>query len=222
MKKIVLGLGAAALLAAGGVAYAQAGHGEGHGDGQRDHMAKIDTNGDGQITRAEMMAGVDAMFAMRDANKDGKIDKADREAMREQRRAAMWQKLDGDGNNSVSKAEWDAAHAARMANREEMRAKHKGMRAEAGKDGKRGEGMRRGGQRGKMGGKMGGHKGGGMGMMAMADTNKDQAVTLAEARAAATKHFDMLDTDKNGVATKAEMQAMHAKHKAERKARPGS
>lgn len=218
MKKIVLGLGAAALLAAGGAAFAQAGQ----GDGQRGHMAQIDTNGDGQITRAEMMTGVDAMFAKRDANNDGKIDQADRQAMRDQRRGEMWQKLDADGNNSVSKAEWDAAHAARMANREQMRAQHQGMRAEAGKDGKPGKGMRRGGQRGKMDGKMGGHKGGGMNMLRMADTNNDGAVTLAEARAAATKHFDMLDADKNGVATKAEMQAMHAKNKAERKARRGN
>lgn len=215
MKKIVLGLGAAALLASGGIAFAQAGHGEGHGDGQRGHMAKIDTNNDGQITRAEMMAGVDAMFAKRDVNKDGKIDKADRAAMQTQRRAKMWDRLDANKDGSVSKAEWEAAHSARMAEREKMRAEHKGMRAEAGKDGKR-EGMR--GGHGKMGGKMGGRKGG-MGMMGMADTNKDQAVTLAEARAAAAKHFDMLDTDKNGVVTKAEMDAMRAKHMAERKAR---
>lgn len=215
MKKIVLGLGAAALLASGGIAFAQAGHGEGHGDGQRDHMAKIDTNNDGQITRAEMTAGVDAMFAKRDVNKDGKIDKADRAAMRAQMRAKMWDRLDANKDGSVSKSEWEAAHTAGMA-------EHKDMRAEAGKDGKHGDGMRGGGH-GKMGGKMGGmmagKMGGGMDMMAMADTNKDQAVTLVEARAAAAKHFDMLDTDKNGVVTKAEMDAMRAKHMAERKAR---
>lgn len=218
MKKIVMGLGAAALLASGGIAYAQAGH----GDGARGHMAKVDANNDGQITRAEMMASVDTMFAHGDVNKDGKIDKADRAAMQTQMRAKKWDALDANKDGSISRAEWDAAHAARMAKREQMRAEHKSMRAEAGNDGEHAMGKRRGGHRGMMaghGGKMGGHRGGGMGMLGMADANKDQAVTLAEARAAAAQHFDMLDTDKNGVATKAEMDAMRAKHMAERKAR---
>jgi Ca2+-binding EF-hand superfamily protein len=213
MKKIVMGLGAAALLASGGVAYAQAGHGEGHGAMQGGHMAKIDANNDGQITRAEMVAGAEAMFAKRDANRDGKIDKSDREATRAQRRAAMWQTLDADGNGSISKAEWDAAHAARLAKREQMRAQRQATGAAAGARGKHRSG---GGHHGRMGGRTGG---GGMGMMGMADANHDQTVTLAEARAAAGKHFDMLDTDKNGVVTKAEMDAMRAKHRAERKAR---
>ncbi len=215
MKKIVMGLGAAALLATGGIAYAQAGH----GDGARGHMAKVDANGDGQITRAEMMASVDTMFAKGDANKDGKIDKADRAAMQMQKRARMWDSLDANKDGSISRAEWDAAHAARMAKREQMRAEHKAKRAEAGKDGDRAKGKRRGGHRGEMGGMMHGHRGGGMAMLGMADANKDQAVTLAEARAAAAQHFDMLDTDRNGVVTKAEMDAMRAKHMAERKAR---
>jgi len=52
MNKIVLGLGAATLIASAGVAVAQ----DRQAGGERGHMAKIDSNGDGQITRAEMLA----------------------------------------------------------------------------------------------------------------------------------------------------------------------
>ncbi len=181
----------------------------------RGAMAKIDADNDGQITRAEMMAGVDAMFAKRDVNNDGKIDQADRAAMGEQRRAAMWQKLDADGNGSIDKAEWDAAHAARIANREQRKDKRQAMRAQ-GKGGEMAmrDRMMRHGMKAK--------RAQGMMRLGQADTNNDQAVTLAEARALASKHFDMLDADKNGVATKAEIQAMHARHKAERKPARGN
>lgn len=211
MKKVVLGLGAAALLASGGIVFAQAGHGE----GPRGHMAKIDANNDGQITRAEMMASVEARFAKGDANGDGRLDKTDRAAMGEQRRAAMWQKLDSDSNGSVSKAEWDAAHTLRMADREERKDKRQAMRAQ-GKGGEmamRGRMMRHG---------MKAKRAHGMMRLSQADTNNDQVVTLAEARTLATKHFDMLDADKNGVATKAEMEAMRAKHRTEPKTARGN
>jgi len=209
MNKIVLGLGAATLIASAGVAVAQ----DRQAGGERGHMAKIDSNGDGQITRAEMLAGVDAMFARGDVNQDGKLDKADREARRAAMKAKMWDRLDADNDGSVSKAEYDAAGAERAAKRAARMAEMKERRAERGAEAGARDGERRSGHRmhrGKRGGMA-------MGMLRQADSNGDQAITLAEARAAAAKHFDMIDADRNGVATKQEMQAMHAAHKAERK-----
>lgn len=44
------------------------------------HMADIDTNHDGWITRQEASAGADRMFADLDTNHDGKLDDSDRQA----------------------------------------------------------------------------------------------------------------------------------------------
>ncbi|MFN3834283.1 MAG: hypothetical protein ACK4NO_00130 [Glycocaulis sp.] len=49
-----------------------------------DHLARIDANNDGVITRAEFLAHRSAMFERMDANNDGVINAADRELMREQ------------------------------------------------------------------------------------------------------------------------------------------
>lgn len=67
-------------------------HHRGHGD----PLARLDTNKDGVVTRAEAIAAADARFAKADTNGDGKITQdevqAKREAMRakwQQRRAAQ-------------------------------------------------------------------------------------------------------------------------------------
>lgn len=52
----------------------------------RDPMMRADANKDGIVTRAEMIANVDARFARMDANKDGKITAEERQAARK----AMW------------------------------------------------------------------------------------------------------------------------------------
>ena len=67
MKKLTIGLSVAALAIAG-TAYA----------GQ--HGMRGDGNGDGVVTRVEAQAKSAEMFARMDANSDGKIDAADREA----------------------------------------------------------------------------------------------------------------------------------------------
>jgi Ca2+-binding EF-hand superfamily protein len=72
-------------------------HGGGHHrfGGGRGHGPRIDTNGDKLISLEESRAAALAMFDRVDANKDGRIDAAEREAarakmkaMRDQRRAA--------------------------------------------------------------------------------------------------------------------------------------
>lgn len=61
-------------------------HHRGHGD----MLAKLDTNHDGVITRAEAMAAADAKFAKLDTNGDGQITRAEIQAKQDARRA-KWQ-----------------------------------------------------------------------------------------------------------------------------------
>ena len=59
------------------------GHGGRRGAPQERMMARVDANGDGQVTLAEARDAALAHFAMVDTNQDGKIDQAEREAMRD-------------------------------------------------------------------------------------------------------------------------------------------
>ena len=184
MKKTLIGLSLVAL-AASGVAIAQPMGGPG-----RDAMA------DKTVTRAEAQARAGEMFAKMDANKDGKLDAADREAHRAERRAAMFARLDTDKNGSISRDEFNAA-----------RQRPEG----AGKwgDGKRGEGQRGEGHRGH--GMRGGKEGRGTMMLGMADTDKDRAISRDEFLAAHAKHFDMADANKDGQISPDERKAARAK-----------
>ena len=78
--------------------------------GQYGGMRALDTDGDGRISRAEMQAGksgMDQRFAQMDVNKDGYIDKADRQARMAERRAECFTKADADKNGQLSRAEFD-------------------------------------------------------------------------------------------------------------------
>lgn len=52
-------------------------------------LARLDTNGDGKISRAEFAAPGDKRFDLIDTNHDGQIDQAEMDAERERVRAAM-------------------------------------------------------------------------------------------------------------------------------------
>lgn len=177
MKKTLIGLSLVAL-AAGGVAVAQPMGGPG-----RDPM------GDKTVTRAEAQTHAGEMFAKMDANKDGKLDAADREARRAERRAEMFARLDTDRNGSISREEFNAPR---------QRGEGEGMKGE----GRRGHGMH-GGMHGK------GMRGGMMG--GMADANKDGAVSRDEFLAAHTRHFNAVDANKDGSLTPEERKAAHAR-----------
>lgn len=184
IKKAMLGV-SVALLAVSGAAMASH-HGPGHGDPM----------GDKTVTRAEAQTHAAAMFAKMDVNKDGKIDAGDREA----RRMARFDGADANKDGSVSRDEFTAARKAAGERRAEWKEKAKGERAERGEHGKR----------------MGGHgrgKGmkGAMMMLAMADTNKDKAVSKDEFLAAHAKHFDTTDANKDGSLTPDERKAAQAK-----------
>lgn len=185
MKKAIFGFSVAAL-ALTGAAVAHAGS---HG-----MKSRADPMGDKTVTRAEAQAHAGEMFAKLDANKDGKLDKADREARHAAHKAEMFARLDANKDGSISKDEFAAARSGRGEGKH-----HEGM----GPGGKsRGEP----GQRGH--GKM---RGMGMMMLGMADANKDGAVSKDEFTAAHAGHFDKVDTDKDGKITPAERKAAHAK-----------
>ena len=103
MKKIAIGISAAALALAGAV-YAQSG------------PAPMDPMGDKTVTHSEADAKAAEMFDTLDANHDGKLDKADREA----KTMDKFKELDSDKNGAISPAEFAAAH--------ERGAGHEGMK----------------------------------------------------------------------------------------------
>lgn len=165
MRKLTLSLSAAALvLGAGAVAYAQAPERGARGQ-------------DMTRTQAETMAT--KAFERADANGDGKIDAADREA----RRDARFARLDTNSDGTLSKEEFFTQH------------QRGGERAEGMRSGKRGERMGRRGMRGM------GH---GMGMARNADADGDGAITEAEFTAAMLARFDAADADNDGTVTRAE------------------
>ena len=152
-----------------------------------------DPLGDKVLTKAEFQAKGAQMFDQMDANKDGKLDPADRAAHESQ----MFDRLDTNKDGSLSRAEFTAAHQRGPEG-------GPGMAAMAG-----GPDRQHGG--GKHGG---GHGGMGMMMLQMADANKDGAVSRDEFLAAHARHFDMIDANHDGKLTKAERQAAHAKMRA--------
>jgi Ca2+-binding EF-hand superfamily protein len=212
-RTLAIGLSLAAL-AVGGTAVWADQHMDGHHMG--DHSGMMgDTNGDGTITRAEAQARAQQMFAMMDANKDGKLDQADRDA----RMNAMFDRLDTDKNGQISRAEFAAAHSGPGGMHEGM--DHGAMGGSGMMDGPGHEGMMEHG-RGHHGGSMGaGMMGPGM-MMAMADANKDGAVTQAEFMAAAMQRFDRADANKDGKVTKEERRSAWQAMREQMRARMGT
>ena len=168
--------------------------------------AKGDVDANGVLTRTEAQAHATQMFAKLDVNKDGKVDATDRAAERAERQAQMFASLDADGNDSISKAEWDKHSADRVAKRGERGDK----RADAGEAR---EGGKRHGMRGGHHGKRGGHHGM---MMGKADTNGDKAISQAEFQTAALARFDAADANKDGQVTAAERQTQRSEWRAKR------
>ena len=170
-------------LAVSHLALAQPGH-EGHGGGPRGGlMAMADANKDGKISKAELTAALDARFTKMDANKDGKLTKEDRELGRQARLDERFAALDSDKSGQISKAEFAAGH--------EQRARPDG-----------GEGRHMG---------RAGHHGFGKGMMmrgpGRGDADKDGTLTRAEFMAGPLAMFDRADSNKDGFVTADEIKA---------------
>lgn len=137
MKKTMIAGGTAALAfaaALGGAAFAQQAPAE-------RAPARADANRDGQITQTEFVdARVQRLTAM-DTNRDGSITGAERssakQARRAERMAGRFDRLDADGNGSISRAEFEARpgaagngqRAGRVAARSERMAARREARA---------------------------------------------------------------------------------------------
>ncbi len=195
---------------------------------------KMDVDGNGEVTRAEATTAANAAFAKLDANNDGVLNVTDRA----ERKADRFATMDANKDGQLSKAEMEAAHAARMEKRgerggkriakmsEEQKAEWQAKRDErhaahfaamdTDKNGAlseaeftAGHAKMGEGRGGKHHGKRGGHGRGDM--MAKVDTNGDKAVSKAEFTSGAMARFDAMDSDKNGVVSVAERKAMKGK-----------
>lgn len=180
-------------LAASHLALAQADAPQGRMDRIRP-MTMADANKDGNLTRAELTQALTARFAKMDTNGDGKITKEEREAQRTARLDARFASLDADRNGQISKAEFAAGHD-KQDGKDGDRAMHGDRRG--GPDGGRPMRGPRGGKMGMMGGGMGGHgdanadgtltrdeyMAGPLALFDKADANKDGTVTAAEQQA---------------------------------------
>ncbi|MGF7155899.1 EF-hand domain-containing protein [Novosphingobium gossypii] len=190
MKTLMLSLSAAAL-AVGGMANAQA-----PAQAARPAPDRI-------VTRAEAQARATEMFVRLDVNKDGKLDKADRELRHQQMREKMFARLDTNGDGSISKAEFMADRGPEGRG---PGADHDGPPPPPGEGGKL---HPRGGPEkfaAKFGGKGRGHFGGhGFGPGGRFDDNR--VVTQAEFVAEALKRFDAQDANHDGKVTPEERKA---------------
>lgn len=203
MKKLMIGAGIATALAAPAIAMQMGDH-----EGPRGAR--------GPVTRAQVKAKVAEHFAQVDTNKDGAITmaeveahhaamKAQWEARRADRRAALFDKLDADKNGQLSRSEFTSPQG-------ETREGDRGEHRHPGMGGMHGHGMRGMGM-----------MGGGMSKMwfERLDANKDGKVTLAEAEAKALVMFDKADANHDGTVTPEERKAAHEKMRAEWKAKRG-
>lgn len=87
-------------------------HGRGGG-----HMTKADKDGDGKISKAEAAAEpkLAERFDQMDANKDGFVDRSDREQMGREHREQWFADADANKDGKISKVEMDGADAKRRA-----------------------------------------------------------------------------------------------------------
>jgi len=170
---------------------------------------KADADGDGRITRAEFLARAEARFARLDTNRDGVVTREERRAGKTQKRhrgaGAMGgpfipaqeaappraggprgpggglARMDADGDGRVTRAEFDAASAARF------------DRMDTNRDGR------------VDATELAALPGGGRGMRA--DTDGNGVLTRAEHEAMARQRFERIDVNRDGVLDAAELQA---------------
>lgn len=145
-------------------------------------MMQADANKDGRVSKAEMTAALEARFARMDVDGDGKLTPKDRELKRQQRLDARFAAMDTDRNGQISKAEFTAAQEARASKRAEMR-------GGGGPDGHKWRGRP--------------HRGFGM----AGPGGKDAVVTKADFVARGMAMFDRADANKDGFVTADEMKA---------------
>lgn len=186
MKTFPLVLASAAALAlAGGAAYAQAPANVGNGPARGADM-----------TREQVQQRTAALFERMDANKDGVLNAADREArkaQRDERRAeraqARFDRLDADKDGAISRAEFNAPRERVATN--DRAGKRFGYR---------------------------GYRTGGFGGRGLFKPGGDQSLTQAAFTAAALERFDRVDANKDGTVTAAERREAFKAFREQRRA----
>ena len=82
-------------------------------------LERIDTDGDGTISRDEAQAAHDARFARMDINGDGAVTREEirqaRENRRAERHAKRFERLDLNGDGAIERSEFDEARNRRFA-----------------------------------------------------------------------------------------------------------
>jgi Ca2+-binding EF-hand superfamily protein len=165
----------------------------------REHFARLDTNRDGFVAKAEAEAAREQVKAKFAENRvERKEHRQERSALR---REHTFERLDSNNDGSISRAEFDSAHGQRAG-----RMAHRGP--EGARRGRMLHGMRMGGMHALHGR-----------MFEMADVNKDARVSLQEAQDSAVRHFDMADANKDGRITREERIQRRQQMRTER--RPG-
>lgn len=157
------------------------------GKSKGERFARMDTNGDGILTTAEVEAAARTSFTAIDANGDGFVTpdelKAHHEAMRAEAKA-KWDETKATREDGPAKAEADPARAqAWKAKRAERAQTREAKKAE---------------------------------MFASADTDGDGRWSVAEFTAPHVARFARLDTDGDGRVTADERAAARAKMKEQR------
>lgn len=185
-------LAGAALVIGTGAALAAPHHGN---RGHQSMMERMDTNHDGQITKAEADAFVAKRFKEMSGGSDSitlaSFDKARSEKMRE-RSNKRFDAMDWDGNSSLSLSEFSTPMRAKFERMDRdgtgtISCAPHGKHAEEKKEAE-GKAMHMGMHKGMHRGMRRGHRGG---MMCMhADANKDGKVTRAEFDAAIKARFE--------------------------------
>jgi Ca2+-binding EF-hand superfamily protein len=220
MKRILI-LSSGALTLSFGLFVSQAlahGHHKGH------FFSKVDTNGDGQVTRVEAHAKVTEFFNEADKNKDKVVTREEADAHRaarmkdhanpEKHIEARFAREDTNKNGKIERSESRLPdkifnkidkNGDGVITKQEALDAFKARAAERAKNhGGQAQGDRGHGNRG------GSH-------FERLDTNGDGKITLTEAKAAADKLFSRLDANNDNVITQAEAdQAMKSRHAGKR------
>lgn len=195
MKKTLL---LACVLGLGGGSVALA-HGGFHGP-----FAKIDADGDGKVTLAEMQKAAADHFAQVDANKDGRVTKEELASFGEQMRS----KHEGDRSAHMDErfAQRDANKDGKLSRQEVQRMPDQFFaRIDSNKDGYLTKEELAAGKQA-----MHEHAGGWFAHrveaeFTRADTNNDGAVDTKEMQSAVATHFAERDANKDGALTRDEM-----------------
>lgn len=183
---------AGAMLAGASVAAIAHGDGDGHRARHFDHMLeRADTDGDGALSRTEIEAHRDALFAEFDRDDDGQVS---RDEMRAGMVDRLFARVDGDGDGMVSRDEFAA-----MAERMHDGRRHGGSRDDDDRDD---DDRHHGYHHGSKGG---GHAMLGRGFHRM-DRNDDGAVDRDEAARMTERMIERFDDDGDGRITREEMR----------------